>query len=145
MKSLTQSAKDSQIAKYGNRYFKVDEGYDKRVYENTWVNYLRIFGTLMFFYAFHIVHWWALFEFGIYNAELFTTYSIIIFAISVVCIAAMLVSGHFANINKKQHEFLQEIITTKLADANNEKERKRQEELYKARLAQQGKTEDNKI
>ena len=56
----------------------------------------------------------------------------------------MLVSGHFANINKSQHEFLQEIISEKSAAANEEKERKRQEELYKARLAQQGKN-DNQI
>ena len=139
MTSLTQSAKDSQIAKYGNRYFKVDEGYDKRVYENTALNYVRIVATLLGFYAFHIVHWWALFEFGMHDSEAFTTYSIVIFCCSVVCIGAMLISGHFANINKAQDEFLREIIAEKLAAANEEKERKRQEDLYKQRLAAQAK------
>lgn len=33
---MTDTGLASLRAKVGNRYFKVDEGYDKRVYENSW-------------------------------------------------------------------------------------------------------------
>ena len=51
-KPPTQSEIDSKKARVGNRYFKVDEGYDKRVYENDFGNYLRIIGTLIVFWIF---------------------------------------------------------------------------------------------
>ena len=37
-------------SKTGNRYFKVDAGYDKAVYENTIGNYFLILGAFIIFY-----------------------------------------------------------------------------------------------
>ena len=33
---LTEMEQKHEFEKYGNRYFKIDYTYDKRVYENTW-------------------------------------------------------------------------------------------------------------
>ena len=35
-KSQTESALASEITRVGHRYYQPPEGYDKRVYENTW-------------------------------------------------------------------------------------------------------------
>ena len=61
----TQSEINSTVARIVNRYYKVDEGYDKRVYENTFGNYVRIVLTLIAFWIFQGLHWWAVFELGI--------------------------------------------------------------------------------
>ena len=34
--ATTSERQLSMIARHGNRYYPVDETYDKRVYENTW-------------------------------------------------------------------------------------------------------------
>ncbi len=132
---MTDTALNSMRAKVGNRYFKVDEGYDKRVYENTPLNYLRIVLTLCFFYAFMSFHWWGCFEYGIYDSEGYTQYCIIVFVCTVLFIGGMLISGHFANYNKRHHTFLEEIIAEKEAAKAEEQERKNQELLYKQKLA----------
>ena len=49
----TQSAIDrSRKQRYGDRYYPVDESYDKRVYENSFLNWMRIIGTLIAFWIF---------------------------------------------------------------------------------------------
>ena len=37
------------------RYFKVEEGYDKRLYENDWKNIIKIIAIFVFYYACNIV------------------------------------------------------------------------------------------
>ena len=37
------------------RYFKIDEGYDKRMYENTWCNILFIIAIFVFYYICNVV------------------------------------------------------------------------------------------
>jgi hypothetical protein len=132
---MTDTGLASLRAKVGNRYFKVDEGYDKRVYENSYLNYLRITITLAFFYVFMSCHWWACFEYGIYDSESYTRYCIILFICCVVFIGGMLVSGKFANYNKRHHIFLEEVIAEKQAMKDEEEERLNQELLYKQKLA----------
>ena len=63
--SQTETAMKSKVDREGLRYYPVEAGYDKRVYENTWWNYGRIFITLCGFWIFNSLHWWAVFEFGI--------------------------------------------------------------------------------
>ena len=99
---LSDTAMASYRAKVGNRYFKVDEGYDKRVYENSGFNYFRIVCTLMFFYTFVSLFWWAQFEYGIYDTEGYCMYCIILFACTIVFLAGMLVSGKYANLKKRE-------------------------------------------
>lgn len=55
-KSEDQSMRKSRV---GNRYFRVDPGYDKAVYENTIGNWFAIFGAFALFYTAVTLFWWA--------------------------------------------------------------------------------------
>ena len=132
---MSETAMASFRAKVGNRYFKVDEGYDKRVYENTPLNYLRIAITFVFFYTFMSFHWWGCFEYGMYDSESYYLYCVIIFFSTVAFLGGMLVSGKFTNYHKRHHGFLEEIIAEKEAAKAEELERKNQELLYKQKIA----------
>ena len=105
-KSQTKSAQESYIARVGERYYQADEGYDKRLYENTWFNYGRITLTLIGFWLFNALHWWACFEFGIWATDVFMVYSIIAFCCSIVFGIFMLMSGASSNKIKRHYEFL---------------------------------------
>ena len=118
----------------GERYYKPDEGYDKAVYENTTFNHFRIIGTLIFFWLFNGLHWWACFEFGVYNTELYTTYSIVVFSCSVLFGIGMLISGKISNTKKRQYEFLKEIIIERKGNLEAEAEAQRQKELYDQKI-----------
>ena len=48
----------------GNRYFTIDEGYDKRVYENDWRNVLIIIAVFTCYYSANIFYWWGMVAFG---------------------------------------------------------------------------------
>ena len=129
--SMTDTALASYKAKVGNRYFKVDEGYDKRVYENDMQNWIRIVVTFAFFYSFVILFWWGSFEFGIWNTELFTQYSIIIFLVTVAFLCGMLLSGKIANKKKRESVFLEE----KILDIQSKEQEKQMREAAKRRPA----------
>lgn len=113
---MTASAVASHEARYGKRYYAVDEGYDKRVYTNDCCNWVRIIATMIFFWVFQALHWWGVFAFGINDAWNHTIYQITIFCIDVLFIFWMLYSGKYANKKKRLHTFLQE----KIAEKNNE-------------------------
>lgn len=132
--SMTETAMASYRAKVGNRYFKVDEGYDKRVYENDAANYARICVTFVFFYMFMSFHWWGNFEYGIWNTEGFYRYSIIIFCCTIVFVCFMLLSGKIANKKKRMATFLEDRIAELSAAKYEEEERKNQEILYQQKL-----------
>ena len=105
----------SRQQRYGNRYYEVDESYDKRVYENTVGNYIRIILTLIVFWCFQAIHWWFVFELGVNWTEILLYYSIAIFVFTVIVGAVMLTSGKFANKKKRFHEFLMDKIAEKKA------------------------------
>ena len=51
--TATPSEKDrSFVERHGERYYAVDEAYDKRVYENTIGNYVKIVIVLLLFWSF---------------------------------------------------------------------------------------------
>lgn len=139
---MTDTALASQKARHGNRYFKVDEGYDKRVYENSPLNYARITATLIFFYIFNAFHWWGCFEYGVYDTHGFYVYSIVVLFCSWAFIGGMLVSGKYANYNKRLSNFLEEVIAEKRAMIADEEERKEQERIYKLKLAKKAAADD---
>ena len=63
--NATASAIDrSRKDRYGDRYYPVDESYDKRVYENSVLNYIKIILVLIVFWIFQAIHWWFVFELG---------------------------------------------------------------------------------
>ncbi len=120
-----------------DRYYKVDDGYDKRVYENTLFSWCQIILVLIGFYIFNSLMTWGLFIFGIWKAADFTFFSIAIFIAGVFVLAIMLITGHWAN--KKAH--LSNYLTTKISEKKALKEealnRKKQDEEYKKRQLEQ--------
>ena len=132
----TQSAIDrSRKQRYGDRYYPVDESYDKRVYENSFLNWMRIIGTLIAFWIFQALHWWFTFELGINWSSYLMYYSFVIFAFTVIVGICMLISGKFANRKKRMHEFLSDRLAEKKALRLEEENRKKQEEEYLAQVA----------
>ena len=129
-RSQTQSAMNSELERTGVRYYQADEGYDKRIYENTTGNYIRIIVTLIGFWIFNGIHWWAIFEFGIYNSNGFMWYSIIAFLCSLLFGFYMLYSGSKSNRVKRFSEFLKEKIEEKKTEKAEQLEREKQERLY---------------
>jgi hypothetical protein len=125
---------DSELARTGVRYYQADEGYDKRIYENSNANYLRIFITLCGFWLFNGLHWWAIFEFGIFASGTFMWYSIIAFTCSILFGLGMLTNGSRSNKLKRYSEFLKEKIEEKKTAAAELLEKEKQEKLYQAKL-----------
>jgi len=78
---------------------------------NTPGNWVRIIGTLLGFYVFQGLHWWANFELGVNSAQGSTYYNLIIFATAVFCIGLMLMQGAEVNNLKLTHEFYMEKIS----------------------------------
>jgi len=103
-KHLTESQKQSA-------YFAADSGYDKEVYENTWQNWVKIIGMFILFYIFQGLHWWANFELGIAATTTSTIYNCILFIVTVLIIAVMLIVGAMVNRKKLTHEFYMEKIS----------------------------------
>ena len=124
--SVTKSEVDRSFRdRFGDRYFEVDHSYDKRVYENTVGNYIRIIFTLIFFWTFQAIHWWGVFELGINYTVILMWYSIAIFLFTIFVGAILLVSGKYANRKKRLHTF----ITDKIAEEKGkEKDRKAKKE-----------------
>ena len=72
----------SESYQTGNRYFKVDEGYDKKLYENTWGNVVIIITVFIVFYVLNIVHFYGSLAFGtVYTVENMW-YNIALFVVS---------------------------------------------------------------
>ena len=135
----------SKIARYGNRYYPVDESYDKRVYENSVGNWFRIIGTLIVFWIFQAVHWWGVFELGINWTTILMYYSIAIFLFTIIVGGVMLCSGRGANRKKRHHEFLVDKISEKKAARLEAETRTKQEAEYAARVAKAAAKEEEKF
>ena len=81
----------------------------------------------MVFWLFNGIHWWAIFEFGIYDTTSFMYYSIIAFCISLLFGAGMLSSGSASNRVKRYTEFLKEKIEEKKTEKAEAAEKIKQE------------------
>ena len=133
--ATTRERLASEAAKYGNRYYPIDESYDKRVYENEWSNVARIVFTLIAFWVFQGIHWWGVLALGIVNTQALGWYSIGSFLYTVFFIAGLLVSGKYANKLKRQHQFYVEKIAEKRADENERETKELQEAEHARKLA----------
>ena len=103
-----------------NTFFNEDFGIDKEVYENTTLNWVKIFGMLGLFYIFNGFHWAFNFELGVHDSALLTKYNCFLFIINIAVIAGMLIFGAAVNKKKLTHEFYIEKIS---------EERQRQREI----------------
>ena len=134
----------SKIARYGNRYYPVDESYDKRVYENSALNWFKIIIVLILFWVFQAVHWWGVFELGVNMTDVLMWYSIAVFAYTIVVGGCMLLSGKYANKKKRHHDFLQDKIAEKKALRLEDELRDKQAAEYAERVAQAAAKEGEK-
>ena len=132
--ATTAERKQSEIARYGNRYYPVDPSYDKRVYENTWLNIGKIWGCLVLFWFFNALHWFGVLSLGIVSTNALGYYSVGCFFFTVFFLAGMLTSGKYANKHKRYHEFLIEKIAEKRAEENEAKTKKEQEAAHEEKL-----------
>ena len=126
----------SKIERYGNRYYPVDDSYDKRVYENSLFNWFRIMVTLIAFWIFQAIHWWGVFELGINWTTILMYYSIGIFVYTILVGAVLLTSGKYANKKKRHYEFLNDKIAEKKAQRLEDELREKQQLEYADRVAQ---------
>ena len=111
----TEQRKASEYARHGDRYYPVDESYDKRVYENDAANMVRIIFTLIGFWIFQSLHWWGVFCLGIVETDALTWYSLGAFGFTIIVGIILLISGKFANKKKRLYEFLNTKISEKKA------------------------------
>ena len=127
----TEQRQASHMARHGNRYYPVDETYDKRVYENTWVNYVKIVACLFAFWIANAMHWWGVFCLGIVDSEALGYYSIGCFFFTAFFLAGILISGGKANKIKREQEFWIEKIAERKAELAEQQKldaRKKKEE-----------------
>ena len=133
----TEMRKASMRERFGNRYYPVDASYDKRIYENSWLNIARIVATLLAFWFFNALHWWGVFSLGIVESEILGWYSVGCFIFTVVFLGCLLFSGKFANKLKRQHEYYVDKIAEKRAEENEKATKKEQEIKHRKKLEEQ--------
>lgn len=120
-KSEDQSMRKSRV---GNRYFRVDPGYDKAVYENTWQNWLKIIGAFIVFYIVLGLFFWAVFSHGIRDIHSATWIYIALIIVCWILMGILIYLGHKST--KKLHK-----ADRIMLDVNEEKKRRREEEEKK--------------
>jgi FtsZ-interacting cell division protein ZipA len=135
-----KQSKSSYNAK-GSRYFQVDAGYDKRVYENDWKNIIIIILVFLAFYVCNILYWWGIVVFGTCFPDEAQWYSVALFIFSVLWIIGMLISGYYCNKKLKRWEFYLEKINDReqyLREQRQREEQKREQEMKLAQTKSQG-------
>ena len=76
---------------------------------------------------------------GIVDTDALIYYSVACFVFTVCFLAALLISGKYANQLKRKHEFYNEKIAEKKAEETAEKQKREQDALYKQKLEEQEK------
>ena len=108
--------------------------YDKDVYENTAMNWVKIVSMLLLFYFWNGLHWWANFSLGVNDANGSTIYNLCAFGSAILVISAMLCFGSTVNKLKMTHEFYTEKIS---------EEKQRQSEIQEREAAKAAKEAKN--
>ena len=130
-KSDNQSMRKSRV---GNRYFRVDPGYDKVVYENTIGNWFRIIGSFIVFYICVVLFWWAVFSHGIQNVDTSTYLYLAVVIVAWIVIITLIILGHFSNKNLHKAERLILEVNEEHRKAREEEEKKRKREEVKKEM-----------
>jgi hypothetical protein len=123
-KSDNQSMRKSRV---GNRYFRIDPGYDKAVYENTLFNWVKIVAAFIVFYIVAILFWWACYSHGIRDADSAAWTYIGIFVATLIILTLLIIIGSFSNskLVKADRLMLEVNELRKLALEDEEKKQKR--------------------
>jgi amino acid permease len=128
-KSENQSMRKSRV---GNRYFKIDPGYDKAVYENTIGNWFKIIGAFIVFYIIVAFFWWACYSHGIRDVTSATWIYIGVLLISWIIIVILIIVGTFSNSKlQKADRLMLEVNELKKLKAEDEEKKEKREEAKK--------------
>ena len=119
----------------GTRYFQLDEGYDKSVYENDCKNVVIILCVFIVFYGLNILHWWGLVAFGTCFADEAMWYSVAMFLFALVWMAGMLISGYNCNDKLHKWELYMEKINDKEQENRDVAQREQQKREQEMKLA----------
>jgi FtsZ-interacting cell division protein ZipA len=103
---------------------------------------LVIFLVFLGFYGWNSLMTWGMFELGIWHATDYTTFSVVIFAVTLICLVIMIILGSISN--KKAHlaDFLNTKISEKKSQKEEEETRKKQEDEYAERMAERQAAQD---
>ena len=125
-------------SRVGNRYFKIDPGYDKAVYENTFWNICLIAFAFIIFYSCWGIFFWGCYSHGIRDVNGASILYIIVFGITALLIAVMIFVGHFTNkmIAKHDRILLELNEEKKKRKEEDERKRKREEALKEMKKAE---------
>ena len=95
---------------------------------------LVIFAVFIGFYGFNVIMTWGMFEFGMWNATDYTTFSVVLFLVTCLGLAIMIITGRLSNNKAHLADFLNTKISEKKAMKEEEETRKQQEEEYAKRM-----------
>lgn len=84
LKKNWDSSNPQTKSRVGDRYFIVDAGYDKAVYENTWYNWIRIIISFFFLYISYAILWLTCLQFGMHEPDYMTYGCCGVFVVSVI-------------------------------------------------------------
>ena len=135
--ATTKEREASRIARHGKRYYPVDESYDKRVYENSGLNYVKIVTCLIVFWIFQACHWWGVLSLGIVATDALIWYSIACFVFTVLFLIGILFAGARANRFKRETEFYTEKIAEKRSELQEKDTKAKQDAAHQAKLSAQ--------
>ena len=118
-----QSEKGEKGFDENERYFKVDDGYDKRLYENDLKNIIFIIFLFIIYYAINIVIFLGQIALGTTKAKAWQWHAIALFIFTIIFILLMLVSGKKANDKKAKYEYYMERIREERQRLEDEKKK----------------------
>lgn len=114
----------------------MDDGYDKRVYENDWKNILIILGVFIVYFGLNILYWWGMVAFGTAHPDAAQWYSVAVFLFTCAWIVGMLISGYYANKKLYRYEFYLEKINDKEQEIRERDQREAQKREQEKKIAE---------
>ena len=108
---LNENAKVDQDDKFNTRYFQVDEGYDKRVYENDCKNIFKILGCFFCYYSLQVLYFWGHLSLALTHPTASMWFNIIIWLCALGFIIGMIFVGYKSNQKQSRHNFYEEKIS----------------------------------
>lgn len=132
-------------SRVGNRYFKVDPGYDKAVYENTIGNIFLIILAFIVFYSWCAIFWWGCYSHGIRDITSASWLYLAVLITTFIIIAILIFVGHFTNkiISKYDRLTLEVNEESKKLREEEEKKRKREEALKEMKKVEAAALDDS--
>jgi hypothetical protein len=120
------------------RYFKPDEGYDRRFYENDAKNIFVIIGVFAVFYSTHILYFWGLVSLAMFRSQASMWFNVCVFVSTIAMFVLYLIYGRKTNDLREEFEFYsKKILSIRMAREEAarraEQEAKNKETLAKAK------------